>query len=288
MMRHPPPPRRGIALLLVLAALLVVVGSLAALAQSAATLRLERKVDAARQHANHLLPAAEGAIMQWLVKHSEKTVLPPDVIQPQVQLLNDELDLNGDTCSIGIVAFDQCGMAPWTELAHGSPLRLGVPTGILQQVDRISLPKSSILGLDLMARNVPEISIFPDWIENSSDFGNAIGGIVATHNEPPRINVNTAPAKMLEQALRVAGRGGLEVILANRAEGKLALAPKPTSAAVRESDANDQPVLQIVSTSTCWSFRVEITVGPATKAWWLIYSHEANQWTCVQRLLIDA
>ena len=49
----------------------------------------------------------------------------------------------------------------------------------------------------------------------------AIGSVIATHCDGT-INLNTAPIKVMEQALRSAGLGGLEVVLAARAQGRAA------------------------------------------------------------------
>jgi hypothetical protein len=89
---------------------------------------------------------------------------------------------------------------------------------------------------------------------------------------------------LLEAALRDAGRGGLEAILAARSEGRQV--PIPTAA----SDANDTAANGIgerfVSVSDAWAFRVDARVGRVRRSHWLQYRPQESKWRCVQRLFI--
>jgi hypothetical protein len=118
----------------------------------------------------------------------------------------------------------------------------------------------------------------------------AVGGLVATHNGSGRssgagsINVNTAPVELIEAAMRSSGMGGIEQIIAARAQGKLAVAPHRESLPNKQSNR-----IQFAAASAIWSFRIDIHVGPLRRSWWATYSRtgrQASGWECIQRLAI--
>ena len=96
----------------------------------------------------------------------------------------------------------------------------------------------------------------------------AIGALVATHSGGAsggggggRINVNTAPPEVLRHALRAAGRGGLELVLAARAEGR-----SVPLGDLRVSSSSSRAAPQIVGSSSAWSFRIDVQVGPLRRS----------------------
>lgn len=276
-----PPTRRGVALLLVLAVLVVVVAGVPTIVQDAAALRLERRVSHEGTLLRDVLTQSERAAMQWLQEHSSAVVLPPEVHSPRIEILSETIDAEGQpVIDVHLTAFDQCGMAPWPLLAAGSPLRLALPTDVIAIVDGTSIASGTVAGLDLV---VPEAGrhVFPRLDDEVPVFG----GVVATHNAPPRINVNTAPLPLLEQALRMAGRGGLDVIAQRREEG----VPSPAASAPsgRRSDSPDDQI-EVVGQSTAWAIRMDVRVGLALQSWWTVFINDSGTWKCAQRILIDA
>jgi hypothetical protein len=104
---------------------------------------------------------------------------------------------------------------------------------------------------------------------------------VGTHHSG-RININTAPIELVEAALRLAGRGGLEQIVAARSEGRLT---SGTALARVTKPGENAP--RISATSTAWAFRIDIRVGPLRRSWWSVYvKQRSNRWECGQRLAI--
>lgn len=96
-----------------------------------------------------------------------------------------------------------------------------------------------------------------------------------------RINVNTAPREVVEQALRAAGRGGLELVLAARVEGR-----SVSLGDLRVSSSSSRAAPQIIGSSFAWSFRIDVQVGPLRRSWWAVYMKARSTWECVQRLAI--
>ncbi len=304
------PSQRGAALLIVLATLILVVGASVTIAAAASTHRLARKLARQTLVADDLLRAAEAPIMAWLGAESQRVVLPPHAAAPQVEVLHDVFAVDATRSELRITAWDQCGMVPVDAARSGSPLRLALPADVRQCLDRLTIPESVAPGLDLFLPVVEPggvVSVFPVPADTeplrfaasgeavlpepapASEHGSlkaaserlGIGSCVATHN-PGLINVNTAPAEVLEAALRHAGRGGLEQIIAARSEGRLAPAPSgpPAGVAVRGAP-------QPVATSASWAIRVDIAVGALHRSWWASYAQSSGaQWECVQRLAI--
>ncbi len=118
----------------------------------------------------------------------------------------------------------------------------------------------------------------------------AVGALVATHSGGAsgrggggggRINVNTAPLDVVKHALRAAGRGGLKLVLAARAEGR-----SVPLGDLRVSSSSSRAAPQIVGSSVAWSFRIDVQVGPLRRSWWAVYVKTRSNWECVQRLAI--
>ncbi len=304
------PSRRGAALLIVLATLILAAGASVTIAVAASTQRLTRELARRTLIADDLLRAAESPILAWVEAESQEVVLPPDSAVPQVEILHDVFTAGETRYELHITAWDQCGMVPVGAARSGSPLRLALPPDVRQCLDRLTIPEGVAPGLDLFLAVMEPggvVSVFPMPVDTellrfaasgdeippdpapASAHGSpeaawqqlAIGSLAATHN-PGLINVNTAPAELLEAALRSAGRGGLEQILAARAEGRLA----PTAGGPQAGVAlrgSPQPV----ATSTSWAMRIDVAVGALHRSWWAVYTKSAStQWECVQRLAI--
>lgn len=347
---RPDSARRGVALLIVLAVLMITLTATSIIMSAAANASASRRLAQADHIAIDLLAAAEEPIQWWLKNESDKVILPlpPTVLEPAVAVLDDSFTLaarliDDDEASgespvvqITITAFDQRGMVPMQLARSGSPLRLSLPTEVLQLLDAADLPPASgtldvQLGLDLFSRAIddyPDVAIFPSAVAggaNRRPFGAqdaarlpALGGLVATHNRgtPVRINICTAPMPLVEAACRLAGRGDIDQIVAARTAGKRPDVPQLFDRAQSGEAASSIP--SIVTTTDCWSFRIDLTVNGLKQSWWSTYTRgrppaplpaprpptptlghpsqirtraitprKDHDWTCVQRLAID-
>ncbi len=303
------PIRRGAALLIVLAALILTVTASVSLAHLASTTKMQRKFDRAARVADDLLRAAESPIIAWLESESAQVVLPPEVEAPRIGILYDTWSDGKLPYKLDITAWDQCGMVPIQLARSASPLRLALPADVRRVLDQVKIKPSEPPGLDLFLGRVistdGDISVFPRtdsteplvFVDALNPTGRedgdpqqpsskaqpvppAVGAFVATHSEG-RINVNTAPPELLKQAFRGAGRGGFEFVLAARAEGRsVPLTDLPSSS------SSNRTAPQIVGSSSAWSFRIDVQVGPLRRSWWAVYVKARSTWECVQRLAI--
>ena len=305
------PTRRGAALLIVLAALILTVTASVSLAGLASTLKMQRKLDHAAIVDDDLLRASEAPLIAWLESESAQVVLPPEVDVPRIGVLHDTWSEGKLAYDLEITAWDQYGMVPIQLARSGSPLRLALPTDVRRALDQIKSKPEEPPGLDLFLALVDatdnKLDVFPRTVSTkplvffdalnpatrededpqepsatARPISLAVGAFLATHSGGRgRINVNTAPPELLEQALRGAGRGGLEFILAARAEGRsVPLGVLPAS------PNSNRTAPQIVGSSSAWSFRIDIQVGPLRRSWWAVYVKTRSNWECVQRLAI--
>ena len=312
--------RHGAALLIVLATLVMVVTATVGVARMASTTKSHRLIAERTMIADDLLDVAERPILDWLARESTEVVLPPDVTTPVVTVLHDVWQDQGARYQLQITAWDQCGMVPILVGRSGSPLRLAVPFEVLHLLDRLSLRRNETAGLDLFvnsARSADGIDVFPEpeltepqlfGVANQDNTSTpaadmtaswepadrvAIGAHIATHN-PGRVNVNTAPIELVRQAMRQAGRGGLDQIIDARSEGQLAtLVDGPGSEGDGRRGRNQRrSTVQLTGESTAWAFRIDIGVGlprggAVRRSWWAVYVlADESGWECVQRLAI--
>lgn len=312
--------RRAAALVFVLLALVVVTAATMLLVRSSADLGSHRREAAGIVEATALVQAAEPAILDWLERESARIVLPPDAARPCLAIMSDQWVENGRSYSIVISAWDQRGMIPAARISSSMTLRSALPDSLTEAVGRAQVDWERLDGLDRLCTSTddgPSIDPFPvppaveplNEETSPADGSKAkpespeflhIGDLVSTHS--PRgtfINVNTAPRDLLEAAMRDAGRGGVEAILAARAKGRLTRPGAPNGGA-KEKD--DPAAIRFVGSSDAWSFRIDATSGPVTRSWWCVYARSerteprrtaakrearnAEEWECVQRLAI--
>lgn len=311
--------QRGAALLIVLGTLMLVTAAATILVRVAADAQLRRRLDGCTIGADDLLWAAEAPIQDWLANSSGKVVLPSGADQPCIAILHDQWFVAGDMHELRITAWDQLGMVPLELVLAGSPLRASLPSHMLAQIDRVEIDSKVPFGLDLYLYIEDSdsgdsgdsgghlVSAYPKPQSGAAiafgegkfadhprgdNPGLAMGGQVATHNSTPhRINVNTAPMALIENVLRAANQSGLEQITTARSEGKPAAMSGTFSIG-----SLPQQTIQLVGSSSIWSFRIDIRVGPVRKSWWATYGPASSrdrrsqsskyQWECAQRLVI--
>ncbi len=311
MTNHNRPIRRGAALLIVLAALILTVTASVSLARLASTTKMQGKLDRAAVLADDILQATEAPILTWLEHESAQIVLPPEVEAPRIGVLHDAWSDDNLAYEVDVTAWDQCGMVPINLARSGSPLRLALPADVRRVLDQVKIKPNVPPGLDLFLAHLDatdnQLSVFPradsteplvfvaalnpagrededpqQLLIEAPPIPLAVGAVVATHSgDEFRINVNTAPPEVLKQAFRGAGRGGFEFVLAARAEGRsVPLGDIPVSS----NSIRTAP--QLVSSSSAWSFRIDVQVGPLRRSWWAVYIKSRSTWECVQRLAI--
>ncbi len=302
---------RGVALLLVLAALVLTLPLAASAARRAMLGRLEASLDAAQRQAGDLTRAATAPILNWLHHEAAEVVLPLDAPTPEVRVLDDGWkDGRGILHRVTVTAYDQLGMVPIHAAVTASPLRLTLPEMFRLTLDQSAeaLSRSAPLGLDTMlhATDGAGMETFPQPAAASprmyadiartasagdgSDSGlgsvlpasSAVGAFLATHGHGPdtiTLNVNTAPMQLLESAMLVTQSDLRSTITAARGRGEPARVQ-------RGSPGMEGPSVEFASASSCWAFRVDVTVGPAHRSEWLVYQRHRNSWQEVQRLVI--
>ncbi len=317
MVTHSVYSRRGAALLIVLGVLVLTIGALTTLVRLATTVAIERETGHAIAIADDLILQIDGPINAWL-EGADEVVLPPDVVAPVTHAFTHSWQNDGVSVRVDVTAIDQCGLIPLSARA-GTTLRSTLPGDIAAVIAGWQPPRNVPLGIDLMRPRMPrsgEIPLFPAMTTGPvTSFGEsadttaddevdaaetemalAIGSVLATHNEGPRININTAPAALLQAAMRDARLGGTESILAARSAGRAPALPQaPSVPGRRGARIRRQPTargLAIVSGSNAWAFRVDIEVDTISRSWWCVYQRESGRgsgggsWRCVQRLVI--
>src|SRR5690606_4075768 len=100
----------------------------------------------------------------------------------------------------------------------------------------------------------------------------AIGGLLSTH--AAAINVNTASLPLVEQALRLAGRGGFDLIVASRSQGnQVSIGALPLAAA----PPSDTITPKLIASSDVWASRLDARVGSVQRSMWRIYEKSTGR-----------
>ncbi|NRA57222.1 MAG: hypothetical protein HRU13_03780 [Phycisphaerales bacterium] len=270
--------RRGVALLLVLAVVVSVVPVIALAASRAnAAVQLDNsRFEAAM--ADDLMQATSMPIADWLRRDAPQIALPPTASQPMVPVLDDVFELSGTPIDIVVTAWDLQGMLPADVVRSGSPLRLTLSEDVRQRLDDLNEHPD---GLDCIAPRRGERLVFPSSIAREP----SLGALISTANRPAaqptvRLNVNTTPAPLLAQALRLAGRGGYDQIMERRAEGKRG-GPPPVTA-----DGRTSRRIVLTASSSNWGIRIDVRVGSVRRSWWTVWTRVSGDWMLRRRVSI--
>lgn len=275
-MTHNAPTRRGVALLLVLALVAGVLPIVAlAASRSSAAVQLDRsRFDGAV--ADDLMQAATLPVVDWLRRDAPLVALPPQAEQPMVRVLDDRFEIEGRPIEIRVTAWDLQGMLPADAVRAGTPLRLLLPKDVRQRVDTLDADPD---GLDVFEPHAGERLVFP----SPSGQLPSLGALVSTSERPSaqptvRLNVNTTPAPLLAQALRLAGRGGYEQIMERRAKGQRS-GPPPAP----EGDRTGSPRIVLTASSSSWGVRIDVRVGSVRRSWWTVWTRVSGDWMLQRR-----
>jgi hypothetical protein len=269
----------------VLATLVLAITASVSVAEVAATSRARRVVAERLAIAEALRRSAEAPIQSWL-GDSGSIVLPPDSAAPMVRVLDDRWTAGDVELALGITAWDQCGLVPLATAGTASPLRLVLPEAARRALDGVDGSSEGPPGLDLLGGAGMRVYPAPD--EPGPVPG--LGALIGTHGRG-RLNVSTAPASLVEHAMRQAGRGGgITAVLEARSAGKLPVLGDPPAGSAAGDDAP-----AIAATSDAWAFRIDVEVGASGRgdgaaglraSWWAVYRADGSSWECVQRLAI--
>ncbi|WP_458789223.1 hypothetical protein [Adonisia turfae] len=278
MISRPIPSRRAVALLLVLALIVAIVPVIALAASRAnAAVQLEdSRLDA--MLADDLLQSASMPIVDWLRRDAPQVTLPPSATQPLVPILDDAFDLDGIPFEITVSAWDLQGMLPADAVRSGTPLRLLLPDDVRERVDALDEQPDGLDGFQPLRGGR---LVFPSPVEPEP----SLGALVSTANRPSaqpsvRLNVNTTPAPLLAQALRLAGRGGYDQIMERRAEGRRG-GPPPADAGDRSSRR-----IELTESSSSWGIRIDVRVGSVRRSWWTVWTRVSGDWMLQRRVPI--
>lgn len=271
------PRRRGAALMMVLAILVLSIAIVAPAAERGAISHRDRMVLLHELAAMDLLAVAEAPIRRWLGGAADRVALPPDSESPGTTIAEGEFaTTEGARISVRITAYDQCGMVPWGLVGSDRLLTFALPADL----QWTGLP-GGVPGLDLLTPDSAR-RVFPDPLAPPG--APAIGELIATHNPPagrpgraPAINVNTAPRRLVEAAMAVAGRSAIEQVMAARAAGR------PFTAM---GDVDGGEGIDLASRSDAWAFRIDVRAGPIRRSWWSVYTLAGSRWVRSQNLAI--
>ncbi len=273
--------RRGLALLMVLAVLIIASSASVSILRVGIADQLGKAQHREAAIAGELLAASEPAVLDWLERKAERAVLPPDVTQPGILVLRDEIDLGGEHAVIEISAWDQAGMATVELIRMRGEFTDTLPDSIRSTRGEI---QEELGGLDQVPR-IPGGRVFPMLADESP----SLGALIATHNPImqinrqefpfPLINVNTAPLDLIETALDEASIDAIEPIRIARAEGR--------RANLSGISVGELAGYRLVGTSSVWAVRTDARVGHTRRSWWTVYANRNGEWERMQRLVID-
>ncbi len=296
-------------MLVVLTALVLTTTAATVAVRARISSRLSASVDHRSRIAADLLDASQPPIEHWLAHRSARLVLSPDTIEPSTTVLHDQWTAGANSCELRITAWDQCGMIPISALAQGHRLGHTASSRAIERARDIPREWLDHPGLDMLQND--DDLIFPvPRATTPTLYGSdnpvpqrirplnqkeviALGALLATHNPPTQVrsrrgappiwlNVNTTPAPLLQEALRLAGLGGLDAALAARADGTgVAL-----NALIPIGDAPSTAPIRFVTSSPSWAFRIDIRVGTLRRSWWEVWTNTSSNWEAVQRLAI--
>lgn len=300
---------RGMAMLFVLGALALSITATMLIARARTADRLNLLLDTRHAISQDLLVTSGDAIRNWLDTSAPSIVLPPEVEQPFVSILDDWWGDDSVSWRLKITAWDQCGLVPLDAIKAGHPLGEALPRSVLDAINRALLDRVTQYGLDQFCGE--QESPFPRsaqqepiWFGSGGviagtqvetgrlDPEPALGGYVATHapglsgsapsQVPIWINVNTTPMPLLRQAFALAQVDGLGLVERARTEGEKATVNFRAAA----RGHGDQAPIRFVTSSPVWAFRIDAEVMGFRRSWWEIWTNERGNWEAVQRLAI--
>lgn len=292
------------AMLLVLMTLVISVTTATIAAQAVTATRLSDTNDKRSRLCDDLAREAHAPLRDWLADRAHTTVLAPEIDEPCVVVLHDWWTAGGDSHEITITAWDQCGMTPVAAAASGHGLAQILPDQLRARASDVPREWLWRAGLDQLGTD--GLTLFPvaPPLRESAPGRTAgratpsppdlsIGACLATHNPPVAvrsrrgvspvlINVNTSPPRLLRHAFRLAGLGGVDLVLDARENGL----PATLGLLASTGDASESAPIRFVGASPSWGVRIDVRVGSVRRSWWEVWINTSGQWEVTQRLAI--
>jgi len=267
--------QRGIAMLIAIMTMTVLIAGITIIASVQSADRLVELHRDQTTMAHDLIRSGDGPIQSWLKEVAGMAVVETRGIAPMIPVYDNQIMLEDQEIRIEITAWDQYGMIP----RNADELGIDIGDDLEMSWDEARYP-----GLDLSTQNS---TVFP-----SREHPAAMGGLIATHNPWPTrsgttrsrngaaININTAPAELLEHIFNVYNLGDPSGIFEIRAQGE------PATLSLSVQDAR-QVSVRLVSISRVWSFRVDVWIGRSRRSCWCVYANQGGRWKLAQRIGID-
>ncbi|MCB9844657.1 MAG: hypothetical protein H6811_01540 [Phycisphaeraceae bacterium] len=265
--------RAGVALLIVLATIAAVTASVSSLVQCrrlAATGAVLREWHA---QTLDLLRASEAPILDWLDREARVLVLPADSRWPCALVLDDAWSIESTAWRVRIEAWDQCGLPSLAAMRERTELRALLPRD--EAVVLVSWPGAMVSSLDELEplASALDRALFPSMRRAAPELGSILSAGPNRGSASAPINVNTAPAALLEAVSYASPDVRIQEILDARARGER------TATAGGRAGAGST----LICDSNVWSFRVEVTIGTVSRAWWCTYAFSGSRWELRQR-----
>ncbi len=272
--------RRAVVLLLVLALVAGAVPIIVlAVSRSTASVQRIRSFDDAAI-ADDLLVACSAPIRDWLRRDANGVVLSTQSMEPVVPVLSDHFELNGRSIELVATAWDLQGMLPADAVRAGTPLRLSLPEDVRRRLDELTADPA---GLDNIHSKDGGRLVFPSLGSDAPAIGACVSTSARLSTQPVvRLNVNTTPATLLENAMRLAGRGGFDEIMERRARGEPG-GPPP----LPDRELSGSPRVVLVGSSGSWGIRIDIRVGSVRRSWWMVWTRVSGDWLLQRRTPIQ-
>ncbi|MHC5027478.1 MAG: hypothetical protein ACYTGR_12055, partial [Planctomycetota bacterium] len=271
-----------------------------------------RQSFAGHVHTADDLLAQSDVMIEAFLDGADAVVLPPDVVDPAIAVGFERWHCDDVGYAIRVTAFDQAGMVPVQAARQGDPMRSVLPFEVRRMVDRAGSAARNTPGLDMFTGDDRgAVPVFPAHVsvpvtrfgdgdapgddQSTDDAADrdpggqhgrdvSIGGVIATHGTGV-FNLNTAPRALLERVFRGAQRGGLDLVLDAREEGRGVIMADLQEAIGGQRDLRGPSGFAVGSDA--WAFRVDVTSGPVVRHWWSVYGRDEEGWRCLQRLVID-
>ncbi|MFG0328788.1 MAG: hypothetical protein ACF8PN_02710 [Phycisphaerales bacterium] len=282
--------RRGFALLLVLSVVAFTLPLVVGIVRLETISRVERRrLNEARIADDLATNGSTALIRDWLRRTAPACSLPLGAEAPLIEMLDESWTLaDGRTVGVRVLACDLRGMIPVDAVTERSPLVGMIP----EQIRRLIEEKTSVVPEWTAVRPGPDSFANGSTATNGLVYPRSVGDIRAlaatvsfgrVQEVAIRININTAPIDLVDEAARLAGVDVGSVVRAARSRGKAG----QLSASSRAAGIGPVGGVRLVDESDRWAFRVDATVGQTGRAsWWREWEVSGGDWKETRRVII--
>jgi hypothetical protein len=286
----------GLALLLVLLCMTLLFASLGIALNALNVARADAAIGEDDQHLMEALSAGERLAHRWLVIHADSIVLAPE--GGSIPICDDVWATESGDGRLTIVLYDALGGIPHTLARRGALLRAALPPELSQIEIPLSAHRIGDVD-DVIERLVlpPGVRRFPRmvlsdptvWTDGSAlansmrvlelsaerPLAPALVEVISPHAYG-RVNINTAPMRLVESSCMAIGKPTLIETIRERRAGKLFTGPEQIANASIEG-------LTLVSTSNTWNVHMTARWRGSTRSWWVVLTGNAYEYRIIQR-----